>query len=87
MSVSDDPLIQLLLNHDRVDDWGAMSEDELEEYIDLSDAIRELISSEVEEFRLSLPAVTMSHYGTVRNRDSMSWALAQVRDRIARGQT
>jgi hypothetical protein len=49
MSVSDDPLIQLLLNHDRVDDWGAMYEDELDEYIDLADAIRELIASEVSD--------------------------------------
>ena len=80
MSVSDDPLIQLLLNHDRVDDWGAMDEDELEEYIDLVDAIRHQVANEIEAYRRALPECTMSHYGTVRNRDDMSWALSQARE-------
>lgn len=43
----DDPVIQLLLNHDRVDDWGVMEEDELKEYVDLARAIRRQVSIEI----------------------------------------
>ena len=45
----DDPVIQLLLNHDRVDDWGVMEEDDLKEYIDLAHAIRRQVATEITE--------------------------------------
>lgn len=45
-AVTEDPVIQALLNHDRVDDWGVMEEDELREYVDLAREIREHITDE-----------------------------------------
>ena len=46
--------------------------------------VRAQIAAEIEAFRVALPEETPSHYGTTRNRDDMSWALAKVRDRVAR---
>ena len=47
--------------------------------------LRERIAQEIEEYRLALPIDTPAYGDGTRSRDDMSWALAQVRDRIARG--
>jgi hypothetical protein len=45
-------------------------------------SIRDQIADEVEVYRRALPDAIPSYYGTIRNSDDMSWALAQIRDRI-----
>jgi hypothetical protein len=48
--------------------------------------LRAQIAADIEEFRVSLPIETPALSGTVRDRDDMSWVLAMVRDRVARGE-
>ena len=39
----------------------------------------------IEAFRVNLPEETKNYSGGIRSRDDMSWALAMVRDRLAKG--
>lgn len=44
-----DPVVQCVLNMDRVDDWGAMNDAEVAEYEDKAAQVRTLIREAVDE--------------------------------------